>query len=151
MLGVGALGWPRGMVWRGRWEGGFRIENTCTPMADSCWCMAKPIQYCKAISLQLKYILKNLKKITNLPEIYFYMWYERGIGAIFSFRWIVLHPYKINSPLKKKIFATGNLWSNSCLNLRDVEARNTLVAWPQLESGRGRSWFKFHDSKGKNL
>ena len=20
---------------------------TCTPVADSCWCMAKPIQYCK--------------------------------------------------------------------------------------------------------
>ena len=27
--------------------GGFRIGNTCTPVADSCWCMAKPIQYCK--------------------------------------------------------------------------------------------------------
>ena len=26
---------------------GFRMENTCTPMADSCQCMAKPIQYCK--------------------------------------------------------------------------------------------------------
>ena len=34
--------------------GGFRMGNTCTPMADSCWCMAKPIQYCKVISLQLK-------------------------------------------------------------------------------------------------
>ena len=30
---------------------GFKIGNTCTPMADSCWCMAKPIQYCKVISL----------------------------------------------------------------------------------------------------
>ena len=27
--------------------GGFRIGNTCTPVADSCWCVAKPIQYCK--------------------------------------------------------------------------------------------------------
>ena len=28
----------------GREEGGgFRLENTCIPMADSCWCMAKPI------------------------------------------------------------------------------------------------------------
>ena len=34
--------------------GGFRMGNTCTPMADSCQCMAKPIQYCKVISLQLK-------------------------------------------------------------------------------------------------
>ena len=28
-------------------EGGFRMGNTCTPVVDSCWCMAKPIQYCK--------------------------------------------------------------------------------------------------------
>ena len=34
------------------------MGNTCTPVADSCRCMAKPIQYCKVISLQLK--LKNL-------------------------------------------------------------------------------------------
>ena len=24
------------------------MENTCTPMVNSCQCMAKPIQYCKA-------------------------------------------------------------------------------------------------------
>ena len=34
--------------------GGFRMGNTCTPVADSCQCMAKPLQYCKVISLQLK-------------------------------------------------------------------------------------------------
>ena len=34
--------------------GGFRMGNTCTPMADSCQCMAKPLQYCKVISLQSK-------------------------------------------------------------------------------------------------
>ena len=34
-------------------EGGFRMGNTCTPVADSCQCMAKPLQYCKVISLQL--------------------------------------------------------------------------------------------------
>ena len=27
--------------------GGFRMGSMCTPMADSCWCMVKPIQYCK--------------------------------------------------------------------------------------------------------
>ena len=27
--------------------GGFKIGNSCTPVADSCQCMAKPIQYCK--------------------------------------------------------------------------------------------------------
>ena len=28
--------------------GGFRIGNSCTPVVDSCQCMAKTIQYCKA-------------------------------------------------------------------------------------------------------
>jgi len=54
MLGAGALGRPRGMVWGRRREGGFRMERMCTPVVDSCWCMAKPIQYCKVINLQLK-------------------------------------------------------------------------------------------------
>ena len=32
----------------GREEGGgFRMGNTCIPVADSCWYMTKPIQYCK--------------------------------------------------------------------------------------------------------
>ena len=29
---------------------GFRMGNTGIPVADSCWCMAKPIQYCKVAS-----------------------------------------------------------------------------------------------------
>ena len=32
---------------------GFRMGNTCKSMADSCQCLAKPLQYCKVISLQL--------------------------------------------------------------------------------------------------
>ena len=55
-----ARGWCTGMTQRdgtGREEGrGFRMGNTCTPVVDSCWCMAKPTQYCKVISLQLKEI-----------------------------------------------------------------------------------------------
>jgi len=38
-------------------EGGGRgvpDGDTCTPMADSCQYMTKPLQYCKVISLQLK-------------------------------------------------------------------------------------------------
>ena len=63
----GAQGWCTGMALRDRMGrevgGGFRMGNTCTPMADSCQCMAKTIhckvckktiQYCKVISLQLK-------------------------------------------------------------------------------------------------
>ena len=41
------------LIWL-HWLKKYRIGNMCTPVADSCQCMAKPIQYCKVISLQLK-------------------------------------------------------------------------------------------------
>ena len=40
-LGPGALGRPRGIEWRGRWEG-YWDGNTCKSMADSFQCMTKP-------------------------------------------------------------------------------------------------------------
>ena len=60
----GAEGWCTGMTQRHGMGmevgGGFRMWNTRTPMADSCQCMAKPLQYCKVISRQLnKFILKK--------------------------------------------------------------------------------------------
>ena len=47
MLGASALRQPRGMVQGREVGGGFRMGKTCIPVADSCWCMAKPKQYCK--------------------------------------------------------------------------------------------------------
>ena len=44
---TGTLWWPRG------WDG-VGGRDICISMADSCWCMVKSIQYCKAIILQLK-------------------------------------------------------------------------------------------------
>ena len=50
-LKVYAWGWCTGTNQRdgmGREEGGgFRMGNTCIPVADSFRYMAKPIQYCK--------------------------------------------------------------------------------------------------------
>ena len=69
VLGPGALGRPRGIGWRGRWDGENRMGNTCKSMADSGQCMAKPLQYCKVISLQLVKIYEkkqNNKKIKTL-------------------------------------------------------------------------------------
>ena len=46
-----AWGWCTGTTQRdgmGREEGGgFRMGNTCIPVADSFWCLTKLIQYCK--------------------------------------------------------------------------------------------------------
>ena len=67
----GAQGWCTGMTLRDGMGkevgGGFRMGSTCTPMTDSCQCMEKPLQYCKVISLQLKYINKFFKKRIHLP------------------------------------------------------------------------------------
>ena len=53
-----AWGWCTGMTQgggMGREEGGgFRMGNTCIPVADPFRYLAKLIQYCKVISLQLK-------------------------------------------------------------------------------------------------
>ena len=63
----GAQGWCTGMTLRDgmgrKVGGGFRMGNTCTPMADSCECMAKPIQYCKV--KKKKFFFKEEKKITG--------------------------------------------------------------------------------------
>ena len=58
--------WCTGMTLRdgmGRKVGGrIRMGNTCTPMADSCQYIAKPLEYCKVISLQLNF----KKKVKSL-------------------------------------------------------------------------------------
>ena len=62
-----ARGWCTGMTQRdgmGREVGGgFRMGNTCTPMADSCQRTAKPIQYCivKKKKAEIK-IIKSCEK-----------------------------------------------------------------------------------------
>ena len=57
--------------WCGLW-------TTCTPMADSCQCMAKPIQYGKVISLQLNKFKKEKRKVNKIGTyIYQYMIYYR--------------------------------------------------------------------------
>ena len=49
------------------------MGNTCTTVVDSSQCMAKPVQYCKVINLELKsnkFILKNflIKMNKNLKK-----------------------------------------------------------------------------------
>ena len=45
---LGLVHWDDPEEWDGEGVGrGFSMGNTCTPMVDSCQCMAKPIQYCK--------------------------------------------------------------------------------------------------------
>ena len=49
------------------------MQNTCTPMEDSCQCMTKPIQYCK---VKKKFFLKKgknkIRKKKNECIYYFF-------------------------------------------------------------------------------
>ena len=62
VLGPGALGRPRGIGWRGRWEGGSGWGLHVYPRLIHVNVWQKPLQYCKVISLQL--IKINEKKIS---------------------------------------------------------------------------------------
>ena len=53
MLRAGALGWPRGMGWGRRWEGGSAWGTHVNPWLIHVNIWEKPLQYCKVISLQL--------------------------------------------------------------------------------------------------
>ena len=70
VLRAGALGWPRGMGWRGRLEGGSGWGTHVNPWLVHVW--QKPLQYCEVISLQLiKIIGKKKNKVSHCFPIYF--------------------------------------------------------------------------------
>ena len=54
VLGPGTLGKPRGIGYRGKWEGGSGWGIHVNPWLIHVNVWQKPLQYCKAISLQLK-------------------------------------------------------------------------------------------------
>ena len=66
VLGPGALGRPRGIGWRGRWEGGSGWGTHVYSWLIHVNVWQKPLQYCKVISLQLiKKIKIKIKKNKN--------------------------------------------------------------------------------------
>ena len=69
VLGPGALGRPRGIGWRRRWEGGsgWRIHVNPWTIHDNVW--QKPLQYCKVISLQLIKINEKKRQSFTFFEI----------------------------------------------------------------------------------
>ena len=75
MLGAGALGRPRGMGWRGRWEGGSGWGTHVNPWLIHVNVWQKPLQYCKVTSLQLikinekKRIIKYILFISKRKKI----------------------------------------------------------------------------------
>ena len=66
VLRASALGRPRGMGWRGRWEGGSGWGTHVNPWLIHVNVWQKTLQYCKVINLQLiKNKYKKIKRITK--------------------------------------------------------------------------------------
>ena len=65
VLGPGALGRPRGIGWRGRWEGGSGWGTHVNPWLILVNVWQKPLQYCKVISLQLIIKKKEINSFNN--------------------------------------------------------------------------------------
>ena len=61
VLGAGAVGWPRGMGWGGRREGGLGWGTHVNPWLIHVSVWQEPLQYGKAISLQLIKINEKMK------------------------------------------------------------------------------------------
>ena len=81
LIGLGALGRPRGIGWRGRWEGGSGWGIHVNPWLIYVNVWQKPLQYCKVISLQLIKInggkkKEKLKKKKEIMEVYL-SWFWR--------------------------------------------------------------------------
>ena len=62
VLGPGALGRPRGIGWRGRWERGSGWGIHVNPWLIHVSVWQKPLQYCEVVSLQLIKINEKKKR-----------------------------------------------------------------------------------------
>ena len=78
VLRAGALGWPRGLGWGRRWEGGSGWGTHVNPWLIHVNVWQYPLQYCKVISFQLikingktktkkkKFLVKRLSNKTTI-------------------------------------------------------------------------------------
>ena len=108
-------GWPREMDDMG-WKvgGGFRIGNSCTPVADSCWCTIKPIQYCKVNEKKKWVPMLTITDISNQIQ----GWFPLGLTALLSLLSKGLSRVFSNTTVQKHQFfcAQLSLYSNSYIH-----------------------------------
>ena len=140
--GAGALGWPRGMGWWGRWEGGSGWGTRV--QAYACWCMAKPIQYCK-----VKNILKN-----NIKKILKYLFFLYLLYTLFSYFQILksnalvcLYNHYYSPLFLKKVFLKLSFPSKYCFKCssQDLICSIFIDIWIQVNVifCSAHCWFLF--------
>ena len=88
VLRADALRWPRGIGWRGRWEGGSGWGTHVNPWLIHVSLWQNPLQYCKVISLQL--IKINGKKKSSLKRALSVSFRSWSLSFItFAFNWFL--------------------------------------------------------------
>ena len=101
---LGLVHWDDPEGWDGERSGrGVQMGDTCKSMADSCQCIAKPLQYCKVISFQLIKIIgekNHLKKIKKRKKKQKHYFADKGPSSQTTVFPIVMYGCK-NQTIKK--------------------------------------------------
>ena len=145
VLGPGALGRPRGIGWRGRWEGGWGWGIHVNPCLIRVNVWQKPLQYCKVISLQLIKINGKKKGVHVFPETTF--WYLfvpsciLGICFRFVFGCVYLLPFCFQC-MVISLLAVRTITSSWLLGLTIIIQTILLCEWIGLICNwLNLSWF----------
>ena len=117
---LGLVHWDDPEGWYGEGDGRrFRMGNTCTPMADSCWCMTKPIQYCKVKKKRILYLPKSQKLLLeNLTFLFFFSKSNQHTKCQQRQKMVLWQTLKI-------FFFNWSTWSHSNLQ-HSSETRHTV-------------------------
>ena len=112
VLGPGVLGRPRGIGWRGRWEGGSGWGMHVYPRLIHVNVWQEPLQYCKVIGLQLIkiYIFKKSQKIKINKEIKLKQNKTENLRELVMDRWESQVPGKLirslGVPMEREVWSS---------------------------------------------
>ena len=103
VLGPGVLGRPRGIGWRGRWEGGSGGGIHVNPWLIHVNIWQNPLEYCKVISLQLiKINEKKEKKKRHIIKNVYILTCSKNV-CIFKYLWVYLPTHMPLKGIKNKM------------------------------------------------
>ena len=135
VLGPGALGRPRGIGWRGRWERGSGWGIHVTPWLIHVSVWQNPLQCCEVISLQLikinekkKINKKNKKEKRKLYLLNMYVMIDNHWEIFTTIKFISISKKKKNLGWTFQLFGKSfdhemspKYWSNSLPREEDLK------------------------------